>query len=465
MLDIDLDWVWILLDLALVIGGILIAALMAGDVLRQRRAPARTAAWLLTLLFLPYFGVLLYLLFGARKLPRPRYRIGRLALSSMAVDEQSAHPLDLLLRGLGVPGAVGGNAVRIHKHPEEALSALLELIASASTRVLVDIYGFDEGAAGKRVLGALVERARAGVEVKVLVDDIGSMALRSAMRRLKRAGGSMVRFKPVSQLFLVRMVNLRNHRKIIVADGARAWTGGRNIGDPYLSSLSHAHAWEDLSCTIAGPAVRVFEDIAMSDWRYATGEKIVASEPTAHALEPGHTRVQVVPSGPDLRDDTWYAALLCACFTAKRRLWLITPYFVPDEALMNALNLAARRGIEVRVFVPQRSDNWLVDRVRMSYLRELSACGAEVYRYQPRMLHAKALLMDDSAAALGTANVDARSLFLNYEVMTVLYDHADIAALGAYINALLPDCVPGVPRVGWLREAMAAPFRLLAPLL
>ena len=148
----------------------------------------------------------------------------------------------------------------------------------------------------------------------------------------------------------------------------------------------------------------------------------------------------------------------------QRRLWVVTPYFVPDEALQNALALAARRGVEVLIVVPKRSDNLIIDGMRMNYLRELSHCGAQVHFYKPRMLHAKLLMLDDSTAA-GTANLDARSLFLNYEVMTIFYSHAEIAEVASYIRALLPECDQHITRVGWLSETLSAPLRLLAPLL
>ena len=458
--------------------GVFVALLMIGDVLKQRRAPATTAAWLLVLVALPYIGVVSYLLFGARKLARPRHRLGRLpAASYPVVEEGQAHPLDLLLRGLGVSGAVDGHRVRIHTDPEHALHDLIELIRSANTRVLIDMYDLDGDAVGAQVFAALTERAAAGVEVKVLVDDIGSLALRSAAARtLRAAGGQLIRFRPVTRLMELRVANLRNHRKIVAIDSQYAWSGGRNIAECYLSALHVPCAWQDFSYSIEGPAARALENIALSDWQFATGERLgaaVADTHTASLSEPPirgestriNARVQVVPSGPDMRDDTWYSAVLSACFTAQRRLWLVTPYFVPDEALQNALALAARRGVEVLIVVPKRSDNRIVDWVRMNYLRELSHCGAQLHFYKPRMLHAKLLLLDDSAAAAGTANLDARSLFLNYEVMTVFYSHAEIAAIASYIRALLPDCSQHFKRVGWLRDTLSAPLRLLAPLL
>ena len=458
--------------------GVFIALLMVGDVLKQRRAPATTAAWLLVLVALPYVGVFTYLLFGARKLARPRHRLGRLpAASYPVVDETQAHPLDLLLRGLGVSGAVDGHCVRIHTGPEHAYTDLIALIRSANTRVLIDMYDFCGDGVGAKVFAALTERAAAGVDVRVLVDDIGSLALRSgAARTLRAAGGKLIRFRPVTHLWALRVANLRNHRKIVAIDSQFAWSGGRNIAECYLSAFSVPTAFQDFSFSVEGPAARALENIALSDWQFATGERLgpaVKETLTASLRQPPipgeiasiNARVQIVPSGPDMRDDTWYSAVLSACFTAQRRLWLVTPYFVPDEALQNALALAARRGVEVFLVVPKRSDNQIIDWVRMNYLRELSHCGAHVYFYKPRMLHAKLLLLDDTAAAAGTANLDARSLFLNYEVMTIFYSHTEIAAVGSYIRALLPECGPHIKRVGWLRDTLSAPLRLLAPLL
>lgn len=469
---------WLFLaELLLLLLGLGLGLVMLSDVLKQRRAPANTAAWLLILIALPYLGVALYLLFGARKLARPRHRLGRIPAACFPqVGDEQAHHLDRLLRGLGVAGAVDGNESCMHESPEHALARLLSMIESAKRRILIDMYDLAGDRVGKQIFAALTERASQGVEVKVLVDDIGSLALRSAAaRKLRRAGGKLVRFRPVTSLASLRIANLRNHRKIVIVDGWRAWSGGRNLADAYLSPLEHAHAWQDFSFDLTGPATLALENIAISDWQFATGERLEASLellrgcPASSApgfvSEPSGARVQIVPSGPDCREDAWYSALLCACFTAKRRLWLVTPYFVPDEALLNAIALAARRGVEVILVVPKRSDNRIVDWVRRNYLRELALCGVQVLLYQPRMLHAKLLLLDDSAAAAGTANLDARSLFLNYEVMSVFYSHAEISAIGMYIRALLGESRANVRPVGWLRETLSAPLRILAPLL
>jgi cardiolipin synthase A/B len=472
MLDFQLpSWI-VLAEIILLILGLLLSALLLGDVLKQRRAPASTAAWLLIIVLLPFVGVLLYLLFGARKLARPRHRLGRLPPSRyQEVDESKAHGIDLLLRGLGLAGAIAHQQVRLHQSPEQALAELLELIKSAHTRVIVDMYDLADDVVGRQIFSALTVKAKEGVQVLVLVDDLGSTALRSASARLLTgAGARLVRFRPVTRLASLRIANLRNHRKIIVADSHSAWTGGRNLASQYLLPLVKPGSWEDFSLTLIGEAATALENIALSDWQFATGERLKPiaafhAESNNQGAQAHSAIVQIIPSGPDVRDDTWHAALLAACFTAKRRLWLVSPYFVPDEALQTALALAARRGIELHIFVPRRSDNRLINIVRKGYLQELIHCGAQVFFYKPRMLHAKLLLMDDSFAAAGTANLDARSFFLNYEVMTAFYSHQEIAGIGAYIRSLLPDCSQTLKPAHWLKATLSAPLKLLAPLL
>jgi cardiolipin synthase A/B len=469
MLDLSIS-PWILIvELVVLLGGFALALMLIADVLQQRRAPATTSAWLLVLLLLPYLGVLLYLLFGARKLARPRHRIARFMPQTHQRDSSQLPALAKLLQSLGQAGALPATRVSIHRSPEQALHELLELIRNARTRVLVDMYDFSDDATTQPIFTALAERARAGVDINVLVDDLGSLALRiGAIRELREAGAKVRRFRPVTKLLSLRIANLRNHRKIIVADGTHVWTGGRNLAAQYLGSLQEPNNWQDLSCVIEGPAARVYEDIACSDWRFSTGVALAPSvidDAENSAPAPDVNLVQTVATGPDLRDDAWYAALLSLCFTVQRRLWLVTPYFVPDEALQNALMFAARRGVEVVLIVPKRSDNRLVDWVRSGYLRELQHCGATVRRYLPRMLHAKCLLADDHVAALGSVNLDARSLFLNYEVMSVFYSAPSIAGVASYIRDLMSESDTHIKRSTWWRETLSAPLRLLAPLL
>jgi cardiolipin synthase len=228
---------------------------------------------------------------------------------------------------------------------------------------------------------------------------------------------------------------------------------------------------------VEGPAVFDLESLFVSDWAFATGEDLSAR---ATAMEEAAKRsgtggdpvakgsdslVQVVASGPDVPDDPLYETLLSLMFAARERIWVVTPYFVPDEMLARALNLAARRGVDVRLIVPARSNHLSADLARESYLRELHEAGGKVYLEQSAMLHAKAVLFDDQVAVIGSANMDNRSLFLNYEVAVFLYSRGQTSTISSWAKGLQGDCLRDLPQPGWVRELAENVVRLLSPLL
>lgn len=328
------------------------------------------------------------------------------------------------------------------------------------------------------MLRALKRACERGVAVRLLVDDLGSWSLAgNHMQRLERSGGRIRRFKPLLAALRARTANLRNHRKIAVADGARAWAGCRNVGDVYLADHAEQSRWTDLSYNIEGPAAAVLDEICRCDWHFATGQTLPPAKSVALASEDrilggaedlataATTRVQVLASGPDHRDDPWHAALLKALMGAKRRLWIATPYFVPDEAVQHALLIAARSGVDVRLMIPKRSDSRLVDFVARTYLRDLARAGARVLRYEAGMLHAKLALVDDDIVT-GSANMDARSFFLNYEVVLHFSDDAALLAEleGWYTRAETRSLLGVRPYAVW-RETLADLARLLAPMM
>lgn len=442
----------------------LLGCTFALQVIRERRAPAATLAWLAILVLLPVAGVFVYLLVGTRKreLRRQRPR-GIQASHPVVLPFEQAHVLDRMLRRLQVPPASIGNAVRVAWRADAAIADLLDVIDNARERLWVLVYIFEDDESGCRVLDALTRAATRGVQVHMMVDDLGSYGNVDASRRaLESAGGRIVRFKPVWYALRKRMVNLRNHRKIIVADGERAWTGGRNIGDHYLRAGKSD--WLDLSAVVTGPAALALEEICRSDWCFATGAEL----PLTPVIVPetrGPATLQVLPSGPEYREDVWHAALVKACFEAHTRLWLATPYFVPDETVMNALVTAARSGVDVRVLVPQKSDSRIVDLVGRSYLREMQRSGAKVFRYRMGMMHAKAVLVDDQIAMFGSANVDARSFFLNYESTIIGYDEATTTPIAAFFEYSFARSGKGVAPINRISESISSLARLLAPLL
>ena len=261
--------------------------------------------------------------------------------------------------------------------------------------------------------------------------------------------------------------NLRNHRKAVIVDGSRIWAGGTNIATEYIGPTFEPRRWRDLSFVLEGPAAQHYQTIFRSDWQFATGKQLpVQINCTGTVSVPvGGATVQVVPSGPDISGDPLYSALLSAVFQAKKRLWIVTPYFVPDETLAEALHLAAHRGTDVQVLIPQTSNHRLADMARGPYLRDLQKAGGQVLFYQGGMLHGKALLADDTLAVIGSANFDMRSLFLNYETGLLVYSHAEVQDIHDWIKTLALGCRSGVDAVGVLRDIGEGVARMMAPIL
>ena len=444
-----------------------VSFVFAYQILRERRSPTATVAWIAFVFLLPLLGIAIYLLIGARKLKRPRRQRVRPHFSrerELPFGEASA--LDQLLRRLGAAGATGDNLLVFHLDARAARLALLELIQSAEREIFVLMYTFAVDVSGRGILKALTDAVERGVKVRLMVDDIGSTDLRSpSMDAYRRAGGRLVRFKPVWYAIIQRVANLRNHRKIVVADGARAWFGGRNVGDEYLADHAEQSRWADLSVHVEGSAALALEAICQADWAFANDIEVPTNACGAEIPRAGSQQVQILASGPDQREDVWHTAFIKVCFEARERLWIVTPYLVPDDASFGALATAARSGVDVRVIVPERSDSRLMDVVGASYLRELKGLNVKVFRYRPGMLHAKFVLVDDGISLVGSANLDARSFFLNYEVVGVFYDQTANQTLAEYFQKLEARSAVGMKPVRATTELLASTLRILAPML
>lgn len=455
---IDISW-----SLGLWLAGWTVGLMLAYAVIRERRPPAATLAWIVFVLALPFVGVLVYLLIGTRKRSRKERTRLRTPVDFPRMNSDERVSLAGFLAGLGQAGP-SANRVAVHAEAGEARRALLALIDGAERELSFVVYTFERDDVGREVLRALRRACERGVTVRLLVDDLGSWHLgRTHMDKLERSGGRVGRFKPLWYALRARTANLRNHRKIVVADGARAWTGCRNIGEVYLEDHAEQTRWADLSYVIEGPAAAVLDEICRCDWQFATGEAL----PPAKAVEvhDAATLVQVLASGPDLSDDPWHTTLLKTLMTAQRRVWIATPYFVPDEAVQHALVIAARSGVDVRLLIPKRSDSRMVDWVARTYLRDLARAGVKVLRYEPGMMHAKLMLADD-AVVTGSANMDARSFFLNYEVVLHLDGNDALRAeLEAWYTRLETRSLAGVRPYAVWRETLADLARLLAPMM
>jgi len=455
---------WYLSYIALVMG-FLLAVILAVDILRKRRAPTATIAWLLFIITLPHLGVPAYLLLGGRKMRR----IARSKQGPRLIDEQGGRamtrsPAERILISHGLPAASAGNRIRLHVTGTGTYKALRTLIDEAHESIYLTFFMLRPDRVGLDILERLERRAAAGVRVRLLLDGVGSLRThRRYLQPLQQAGGRYAYFMPVLHHPLRGRTNLRNHRKLVIVDEHSVLAGGANIAIEYMGPESRPDRWRDLTFTLAGPSVSDCLEVFRSDWAFASGEWLPGDTGPGRPRSPGETVAQVVPSGPDMEGDTLYDALLEAVFNARERLWIMTPYYIPDPALNRALCLAARRGVDVRVLLPENSNHWLADVTGRSYLRELLLAGGKVFRYRPGMLHAKAVLLDQDMAMLGSANFDMRSLLLNYELAVLVYSGTVILELETWMSALMREASRGLRPIGLAGEIGEGLARLFSP--
>ena len=420
---------------------------VTSHVRQQRRHPTAAIAWVLFILLMPYLALPAFLTFGSRKLPRPR---GRPALVAPGVGGPGASwaVRTALALGQGAPAAY--HDLHLHGDGRAALIALWQTVDGAEHSIDLSTFIIGRDAIGFELIARLCAKARAGVRVRVLLDGLGSlMRSRPSLRPLRVAGVKFRLFVPPLHSPLKGRTNLRNHRKMLIADAAheaaRLWCGGRNLACEYFAGTPGKAPWHDLTFDMRGPTVRQAAVLFEHDWAFANG---VPSRPeSAPQISPGRradastATAQLIASGPDQADDTVYALLITAAYRARHRIALATPYFVPDAALLMALSMAARRGVVVDLLLPARSNHPLSDMARNRALRTLGAAGGRIW-FAPQMMHAKLAVIDDLLALAGSANLDSRSLFLNYELMMAFHDAAAVARFADWFehergNALL----------------------------
>jgi cardiolipin synthase A/B len=466
---------------------LLLAAHTAGfisslDALMSTRTAPGAVAWIVSLNTLPYVAVPVYWVFGRTKFQG--YVIGRREGESIlneTLREQMSlvHPYRVSLppgerhvqaiERLAKMPMVGANDAELLVDGEATFRSIFEGIAAAQHYVLVQFYIVRDDEIGRELKKLLASKARSGVPVYFLYDEIGSYRLPSGyINDLVAAGVQVRRFHSTRGTGNRFQINFRNHRKIVITDGRFGWLGGINVGDEYLGRDSRVGAWRDTHLKIEGPATLCLQLSFVEDWHWATGEILDLLWQPAPAGG-RDLPILVLPSGPADRFETASLMMQHVIHSARQRLWIASPYFVPDEGVIAALKLAALRGVDVRILIPERPDILLTYLAAYAFIGPLLEAGVEVHRYQAGFLHAKTVLVDDLAAAVGTVNLDNRSFRLNFEITAWVMDAGFASKMEAVFardfadsRSMTQSDVYGRPL--WFRAASRTAY-LMAPLL
>lgn len=456
-------------------------------VLIKKRDPTVAVAWCLVVVLMPVLGALLFWGFGfnyvSRRVVRKRSHRSHFGQAHPPARREAQRggstgepvdppPTELVRLALALDAfpLSADNRVSFYHETTEAYEAILDAIARARHHVHLQFYIYRHDDAGRRLIELLMAKARAGVQVRLLFDSVGSFFLSyRLLRRLVKAGGQVCNTLPVNPLRSWIQVNLRNHRKMVVVDGQVGFTGGMNIGDEYLGRSRDFGYWRDTFLRLEGPAVAGLQRIFIEDWHFASHESLNEEPYFPPMIGPGRHAVQVVEGGPDQEPNSIRELYFAAILEAKQRLWIASPYFVPDSGLLDALRLARLRGVDVRLLTLHQPDHFLSFHASRYYWGDLLACGGQVYQYARGMMHSKLIIVDDRWATVGTANLDNRSLRLNFEVNCLIYSHELIEELARQFLVDASYAIPVDPqefaRRPFLSRLTENACRLFSPIL
>jgi cardiolipin synthase A/B len=466
----------------------MVALALVPFVLVRRKEPSATIAWILTLVFIPPVGAILFLLFGRDRIRIPAKRKrerdavvrAQVAASLDETNEDDSSlttpesPLERALFRVGARlthlRATSGNRVDVLTDGAAMYDALGAAIDAARHHVHAQYYLIRNDATGLWFRDRLVAAAHRGVNVRLLMDGYGCFALGASWRRpLHKAGALVGEFLPMRSV-LLQPVNLRNHRKIVVVDGHTAFTGGFNIGDEYRGQMPGIGGWRDVHIRIEGPAAAELQRVFFQDWAFATNEPIEPSQYFPKApISSGSATIAIVPSGPDTHTEAIHRLFFGAIVGAEREVLVTTPYFVPTESLMVAMELAAMRGVDLKLMLPGRSNHAVTLHAGRSFYSQLLEAGVDLREYVPGIVHAKTLVADGKVALVGSANMDLRSFRLNFEVHALVHDATTAATLRDAFQAYVADSrrvdLAAWQARSWTLRVKEGAARLVSPLL
>jgi len=436
------QWLWWGLYIFMELCGLVLAV----HALMHTRSPQAVLAWMLALVIFPLVGVPLYLMFGRDRLAgyvkarqsqnQKFHELYQKAFAELSCWQWPVPPrLQALAKMAGV-GFTHANRCELLINGESTFAQVFDSMYAAKKSIVVEFFIVENDALGSDFLALLAQKARDGLNVYFIYDDVGSHKFRRSNRRmLEQAGVNVLPFGGRRRLWgNLFHVNFRNHRKLVVIDGSVAFLGGLNIGEDYVGN-GPLGAWRDTFLRLQGPASLAVQLAFSENWFWASqGQVPEVPWPKPVAPKDVDSPVLILPSAPADSIPTWKMAVIYAANSAKHRLWIASPYFVPDDGVLQALNAAAMRGVDVRVLLSHQRDHWLVHLASFSYYPDCMPYGTRIFRYRRGFLHQKVVLVDHNLAIVGTANLDNRSLMLNFEISAVMAGHDDVARVAAMLQ-------------------------------
>lgn len=477
------EWAFIAEEIASVAFRLIYFGLIIGTIVvivLDNRNPVKTMAWVMVLMFLPVVGLIFYFFFGrshrheriisrksySRLLKKPMAEY--LSQEDIALPERYERLIDFF-RQTNQSFPFEGNKVQAYTSGEEMLQGLLQAIAQAEHHIHLEFYIFEDDAVGRLVRDALIDKAQQGVEVKVIYDDVGCWRVpRTFFQEMKMHGIEVHSFLKVMFPLFTSKVNYRNHRKIVVVDGKVGFVGGMNLADRYVYGSS-GDSWRDTHLKLEGRAVHGLQTTFLLDW-FFVDRSLITSRAYFPKMECcGPSLVQVVTGDPVSPWREVMQGLIMALGQARRYVYLQTPYFLPTESLLIAMQSAALSGVDVRLMLPLKADNRLTHWASCSYLKDVLTAGVKVYFYRPGFLHSKLMVSDDMLYTVGSTNLDFRSFEHNFEVNAFVYDEATAPIMRDFFLCDQQQCeqvqYKNWHQRPWWRKAVESVVRLMAPLL
>jgi cardiolipin synthase A/B len=428
----------------------LITAIPVGImIILEKRSPYKTAAWILVLILVPVFGVIFYLIFGQEYRKQKLFSrsgiksLGKIRNLSLKQLRQIRHKrkyknkiiyekeniIRLLLNNSNSL-LTTGNEIKILEGGKNTFEAIFEAIENARHHIHLEYYIFSDDKIGNQLKKILIEKSLQGIEVRIIIDDVGSWGLKQKfINELKENSIEIYPFMEVHFPRLTSQVNFRNHRKILIVDGIIGFTGGINIADRYIDGIKKIGPWRDTHLQITGDAVTCLQVVFAADWYFCINENLNGTEYFPPFTENPGTAVQISASGPDSDWESIAQAFFAAIANARKKVYIVTPYLMPPPDILSALKVAALSNIDVRIIIPRKSDAFIPRWSSFSYIGELLEAGIKVYFYEAGFIHSKYIIVDDTFATVGTTNLDFRSLETNFEINAFIYDKDFTTAL------------------------------------